>query len=127
VVAAPTDEWSRGSGFGAYAEHRWASVLPVKNVGPGAALNVTGRLSLGAVTLDIIPTSIAPGERADLPIRWPSASLKNWDGASGTLNFDEIDGTGWQSRFRIEDSGEHRYITTEYVIEREWAKLAAVS
>lgn len=63
VVPAPDPSWTWKSGEGQYAADAWKKLLPVKNVGPGAALNVAGALNWGppsGLTVHILPTSIGP-------------------------------------------------------------------
>jgi hypothetical protein len=63
----------------------WADVLPVKNLGPGVAVNVRARLgNLGApsgVFIESVPTSLGSGDREDLRLNWQAKRELVWDGA----------------------------------------------
>jgi hypothetical protein len=83
VVPAPQHGWTDGKtpyGEPARSAAPWADVLPVKNVGPGAALNVTGHIDFGPLfgdkpdkVVQLVPTSLASSESQDL-CQWPSSS-----------------------------------------------------
>jgi len=65
-------EWVDGTGrYG--GPLTWREALPVRNGGPGVALNVRGKLFFpppSGVVVPIVPTSLAPGESADLRFNW---------------------------------------------------------
>jgi hypothetical protein len=67
----------------------WADVLPVKNLGPGVAVNARARLgNLGApsgVFIESVPTSLGPGDREDLRLNWQAKRELVWDGAMRVL------------------------------------------
>jgi hypothetical protein len=113
VVPAPNPDWTHRSGGGAYASGRWRAFLPVKNVGPGAALNVAGVLDFGdpsGVTVDLVPTSIAPGEREDLRVHWDAPERDDWQKVDGRLIFEDIGGARFQTSFTLVDRNDVRYI-----------------
>jgi hypothetical protein len=123
LCRAPDTDWTLREGQGRYAGGLWATLLPVKNVGPGGALNVLGELDFGpptGVKLRIIPTSIGPGESADLRLHWasPPRPIAEWRAVKGTLDYDEINGNGWRTTFSLDYDGEYRHITVESVIKR---------
>jgi hypothetical protein len=97
VVPAPSFAWSNQRGEGPYAGGEWRRLLPIKNVGPGTALNVRGRLAFGppsGVTVEFIPTSLAPGDTADLGAHWdaPMRPEEEWAGLTGVLEYEDISG-----------------------------------
>ena len=123
VVPAPDADWTERGGQGRYSSELWRTLLPVKNVGPGGALNVLGELDFGppsGVKVRIIPTSIGPGEAVDMRVHWASEPRPRdeWKRVKGTLDYDEINGDGWRTTFLLDYDGEYRHITIESVFKR---------
>ncbi len=116
VVPTPPFAWSNQQGEGRYAGGEWRRLLPIKNVGPGTALNVRGRLSFGpptGVTVEFIPTSLAPGDSIDLGAHWdaPMRPEAEWAGLTGVLEYEDVSGRPWRSSFRWMDRNGVRYVT----------------
>ncbi len=117
VVPAPSRDWAERDGRAQYAADEWRRVLPVKNAGPGAALNVRGRLDFGpptGVKVDLIPISLASGDVEDVGVHWdgtPRAGAE-WDGLRGVLEYEDATGQSWRTPFEIEVRGGVRYVTT---------------
>jgi hypothetical protein len=114
VVPAPDKAWA--SGEGSYRDDAWMHVVPIKNVGPGTALNVRGRLEFGppsGVTVEFIPTSLAPGDAVELGLHWdaPPRPRDEWTGLTGVIEYDDVSGRPWRSSFRWRDQNGVRYIT----------------
>jgi len=104
----------------ALAEGEWSSrqkaVLPIKNGGPGLALNVQGRIvrwrgqgrSFAQVTL--VGSSVAPGDGAE--VRLSEVVPEGWAGWSGYLRYSDLLGDSWVTYFRFRPepgllAGEH--------------------
>ena len=105
VYPAANPDWIEGSGRYS-GSFRWNQVLPVKNGGPGVALNVRGQLHFGPPTgafVAVVPTSLAPGESADLVLNWGSAPISGWKGASGFLLYNDIAGVRWRTDYRVRE------------------------
>jgi hypothetical protein len=116
VVPAPDPSWTWKNGEAQYAVDAWKKLLPVKNVGPGAALNVVGTLNWpppSGVTVDILPTSIGPGDREDLRVNWASAPRAEWRRVEGTLEYDDVIHRRWQTRFVIEEKDSVRTVQVD--------------
>ncbi len=104
------NDWIASSGD--YDNERWRRVLPVRNGGPGVALNVTGHLEWKKSpgdAVNTVTTSIGPGDLQDLRPNWigqqrPLESEK-WDQVAGRLDYDDINGGRWRTSFRIETEG----------------------
>jgi hypothetical protein len=129
VVPAPDPTWLWHDGEGRYAAGEWKKFLPVKNVGPGAALNVAGALNWGppsGVTVDILPTSIGSGDREDLRVNWASTPRQEWTRVEGTLEYDDVIDRRWQTRFVIEDKDGVRtvQVTSVLDISKPWRNVA---
>jgi hypothetical protein len=124
VVPAPSGEWTRQEG--AYAEDRWASCLPLKNVGPGVALNVTGQLTFTTNPENRNPTehavsllhaNLESGGAEDLVIGWVRAvNNYNWS-LAGKLYYSDINGDRWCTAFvsSIEERRKRIRLTVESV------------
>jgi hypothetical protein len=113
VVPAPDPAWTWGEGNGQYAANWWRSLLPVKNVGPGAALNVKGELHWGppsGVHVDLLPTSVGPGDREDLRVHWDGNARDEWQRVEGRIDYDDIQGGRWRTVFVIESRGQARSV-----------------
>jgi hypothetical protein len=104
VFPNPPLTWSEGAPPYNQDPRPWASVLPVKNGGPGVALNVRARLDWPApagVHVESVPTSLAPDDSADLRINWGVQPRTDWADVSGTLTYSDITGAVWQTQFRV--------------------------
>ncbi len=117
VVPAPTFAWANHQGEGQYADGEWRRLLPIKNVGPGTALNVRGRLDFGppsGVTVEFVPTSLAPGDATDLGAHWdaPMRPEVEWAGLAGVLEYEDVGRRPWRSSFRWRDQNGVRYVTS---------------
>jgi hypothetical protein len=78
--------------------------LPLKNGGPGLALNVRGRvvwnLSRGSwMTVYLYASSIAPADSADARLSKPA--IKGWVGAMGYVRYADFAGKDWVTYFRF--------------------------
>jgi hypothetical protein len=113
VVPAPDTNWTQGSGAAHYAGNKWRELLPVKNLGPGAALNVRGTLQF-VTSPDrfvlAVPTSVGPGDREDLRLAWVSDPRNDWERVSGDLEYWDISGAQWITRFRIDEHDGFRLV-----------------
>jgi hypothetical protein len=123
VVPAPNPDWLTPDGRvagGLFGNDGWKGLLPVKNVGPGAALNIQGSLRFGppsGVTVNTLPTSVGPGEREDLRIHWAAPSSVEWKHVEGTLDFEDIGGGRWQTHFRIDEENDRRHLRVREVMQ----------
>ena len=123
VVPAPDPEWltpDNPVAGGWSGNDGWKGSLPVKNVGPGAALNIQATLRFGppsGVTANTLPTSVGPGEREDLLVHWAAPSSIPWQHVEGTLDFEDIGGSRWQTHFRIDEENERRHLRVREVIQ----------
>jgi hypothetical protein len=74
----------------------------------GVALNVRGNLYFGppsGVFVSIVPTSLAPGESADLVLNWGGTPITEWGRASGYLLYDDVAGVTWRTDYRVREDG----------------------
>jgi hypothetical protein len=104
VFPNPPLTWSEGAPPYNQDPRPWASVLPVKNAGPGVALNVRARLDWSApagVHVESVPTSLAPDDSADLRINWGVQPRTDWADVSGALTYSDITGAVWQTHFHV--------------------------
>jgi hypothetical protein len=129
VVPAPDPSWSWRSGEGRYAGDDWKRLLPVKNVGPGAALNVKGSLNWpppSGTVVDVMPTSLGPGEREDLRVNWVPSPKDDWSRVEGTLNYSDVNKRLWQTRFVIEQRNEVRTVEVSEILDvsKPWRGVA---
>ena len=80
-------------------------MLPVRNGGPGVALNVRGTLYFpppSGVSVQIVQTSIGPGKSADLRFNWGGGPTEEgWDRARGYLLYKDIAGVTWRTDYRF--------------------------
>ena len=119
VVPAPDPDWSWRGGEGRYGGEMWKTLLPVRNIGPGAALNVKGLLHWGppsGVHVDILPTSVGAGDRGDLRVHWAGPARTDWERVQGRLDYDDIHGGRWRTTFVIETQGEARIVQVTGVV-----------
>jgi hypothetical protein len=113
VIPAPDSDWSWHQGLGKYAGGEWRKVLPVKNAGPGAALNVRGELNFGPPSgtyVAIIPTSLASGDREDLGVHWDASARDDWDSLTGMLDYEDVQGGRWRTDFGVNEENGVRYV-----------------
>lgn len=107
VIAAPTREWIDRMPV----SEDWADVLPIKNLGPGVAINVRVHLgNLGepaGIYVDSVSTSLGPGDREDLRLNWASdvARVVHWDTARGWIDFEDFSAARWRSEFSFYREG----------------------
>jgi hypothetical protein len=75
-------------------------VLPLQNGGQGLALNVTGRVYWASGNAALATTTLAAGDNVELPLRSdvPVDQGEIW----GELEYRDIRGRSWQTRFTIE-------------------------
>jgi hypothetical protein len=124
VFPAPPIEWTEGTEPYTHNPRHWADVLPVKNGGPGVALNVRARLEWpapGGVNVETVPTSLAPGDSADLRINWGGKAETDWSNVVGTLTYEDVAHVVWQTDFHITTKTLNRRI----VDVRDTIRLAA--
>jgi hypothetical protein len=93
-----------------------SGVLPLKNAGRGPALNVHGRVTTRApdgttYACDLAPASIAAGELLDGRLI-PQPGIKHWLGASGLIEYADLAGTQYETRFDFPE-GPHGEITVD--------------
>jgi hypothetical protein len=129
VVPAPDPGWTWHSGEGRYAGEEWRRLLPVKNVGPGAALNVKGTLNWpppSGTVVDIMSTSIGAGEREDLRVNWAPSPKDDWRRVEGVLEYGDVNKRRWQTRFVIEERDGVRTVEVTEVLDisRPWRGVA---
>jgi hypothetical protein len=119
VVPAPQHGWTDGKApyGGPISAAPWADVLPVKNVGPGAALNVTGHIDFGPTFGDtpdgrvrLVSTSLASSESQDLRLDWREAPNTDWSSATGKLDYEDVAGGRWETFFDVDVETGRRYI-----------------
>lgn len=115
VIPFADPDWSWLEGQERYSLNAWKHLLPVKNAGPWAALNVQGGLDFGppsGVKAPIIRTSLAPGDREDLRlhVEAPWSPGVDWQSVAGWLDYEDVQGGQWRTDFRIEQEGNARYI-----------------
>jgi hypothetical protein len=118
VIPAPDSDWSWRTGVGRYETDGWKKWLPVKNVGPGAALNVQGMLDFlppSGTKVRVIPTSLGPREWEDLRLRWDTPQSSDWQHVAGQLDYEDIRGGRWQTRFRLIEENGVRYVDVNEV------------
>jgi hypothetical protein len=120
VVPFAHPDWSWDGGRMHYSDNNWRNLLPVKNAGPGAALNVQGALSFGppsGVTAPLIRTNLAPGDQEDLRVHVEAAWSQgvDWKGVAGWLDYEDIQGGRWRTNFRIEQEGTARHLNVQEV------------
>jgi hypothetical protein len=126
VVPAPPLGWSDGTtpyGDEMFGGPRWAKMLPVKNVGPGAALNVTGHIDFGPTFSDtpdgrvrIVSTSLAASEAQDLRLDWRETPNTDWSSAVGKLDYEDIAGGRWETFFDVDVETRRRYIRVKRTV-----------
>jgi hypothetical protein len=113
IVLAPDPDWAWGQGAGRYGGNIWMERFPVKNIGPGAALNVKGVLSWGppsGVFVELLATSVGAGDREDLRVHWDAGQREDWRRVEGKLDYDDIHGGRWRTTFVIETKGQARSV-----------------
>jgi hypothetical protein len=120
VIPFADPDWSWKDGLGRYNQDRWKYLLPVKNAGPGAALNVQGALNFGppsGVTAPIIRTNLAAGDKEDLRLHveaeWSQGV--DWKSVAGWLDYEDAQGGRWRTEFRIEQETSARYLNVKDV------------
>ena len=90
----------------AQARERFAGVrnqlLPLKNSGPGVALNVTGELywippgTTSPVRVEIAQGTIAAGDQVEALL---TASIANWEDVRGFVSYRDLMGQEWRTHF----------------------------
>jgi hypothetical protein len=126
VVPAPPLGWSDGTtpyGDDIFGGPRWAMMLPVKNVGPGAALNVTGHIDFGPLfsdkpdrTVRLVPTSLGSSGSQDLRLDWREAPNTDWSSATGKLDYEDVAGGRWETFFDVNVETGRRYIRVKRTV-----------
>jgi len=104
VFPTPEIAWSEGASPYNFDPHTWPTVLPVKNGGPGVALNVRARLVWPGPeghNVETVPVSLAPDGSTDLRINWAGQPETYWDNVNGRLTYRDIHGGMWQTDFHI--------------------------
>jgi hypothetical protein len=88
---------------------REGRLLPVTNVGPGAALNISGHLEWrgdgSGTKASLLPTSIGPGQSGQLKVDLPGGQGKQPERVGGVLDFEDITGGRWRTEFFIDEFG----------------------
>jgi hypothetical protein len=98
VYPESSAEWAQGSGEWAGETNR---KLPLRNGGPGLALNVTGSITVEGIegATSLYAGSIAPG--GTLNARPPAPLAAGWGKVSGVLRYSDLNGDEWCTRFRM--------------------------
>jgi hypothetical protein len=112
VYPESSAEWAQGSGEWAGETSR---KLPLRNGGPGLALNVTGSITIEGIdsTTPLYAGSIAPG--GTLNARPPAPLAAGWGKVSGELRYNDLNGDEWVTRFRMRMSeGESGQLYAEH-------------
>ena len=105
VFPAASRRWIEGADLPRGME--WFELLPVTNVGPGVAINVRGTLYLAGpsgASVELVPTSLAPGESEYMRINWEFQPLNHWAewaDARGFLLYDDIAGETWRTDYVV--------------------------
>lgn len=127
VIPAPEPTWAWSEGAGIYADNGWRQLLPVKNAGPGAALNVHGALEFGppsGLHVPIISTSLAGGDRENLRLHWEVPTAGDWSNVQGWIEYEDISGRPRRTEFKIRTDQTARYVEVDRVLQRsdadEW-------
>jgi hypothetical protein len=111
VFPAPPTAWTDGADE--YAG-RWPQLLPVKNGGPGVALNVRLRLQWpppSGIFVQSVTTNLAPGDFTDLRLDWGATPNTDWNNITGKLTYEDVVGALWQTEFRVfVEHDRYRYI-----------------
>jgi len=98
-------EWTQGipgSGYDISRQH----VLPLKNAGPGVAVNVHGACFFqnpaigGRTSLELEGGTIGPGDLLDARLERPLTS-GGWAGATGFVVYEDVAGDEWVTHFRF--------------------------
>jgi hypothetical protein len=125
VVPAPSAGWTDGKDpyNSQSGPPPWALVLPVKNVGPGAALNVTGHIDFGPLfsdkpdrTVRLVPTSLASSESQDLRLDWRDQPNTDWSSATDKLDYEDVAGGRWETFFDVDVETGRRYIRVKRTV-----------
>jgi hypothetical protein len=104
-------EWARG--WGSWLG-RTNDALPLRNGGPGVALNVEGRVRWpDGAQLALYGGSIAPGQAA--MARPASPVSQGWINASGELRYADLNGDRWVIPFKIK-AGEGGQLVIEHEV-----------
>jgi hypothetical protein len=113
VLPVSPQGWSDGS---APYHSTWVLRLPVKNGGPGAAINLRAVIEWtgdGVSHVESVATSLAPGDAEDLRLAWADDEPRfDWSSAQGVLSYDDIASARWRTEFTITIEGGHRQINT---------------
>jgi hypothetical protein len=66
------------------------------------------------VTVEFVPTSLAPRDTTDLGAHWDAEIRpeEEWAGLSGVLEYEDVGGRSWRCPFRWRDQNGVRYVTT---------------
>jgi hypothetical protein len=123
VIPVGGSGWSRGTDE--YAG-RWAEVIPAVNAGPGAAVNIRGRLQLtglGGQFVDIVPTGLAAGEERDLALSWMAPLTDGWSDARGALVYEDVSGQAWRTDFLVRVAGFRSFEVTGSGTVEEYGSL----
>ena len=92
-------EWAQARGEWAGVGNQWA--LPLRNGGPGLALNVSGTARWPATKTEttLMAGSIAPGARFNAR---PAAPVTGgWADSVGELRYSDLNGDKWVTRFKL--------------------------
>jgi len=108
-------EWALGLNEEATYRHQW---IPLRNGGPGLALNVRGEFVNGAgAPVSLYAGSIAPGRAEKARAATPVAD--GWAGARGELRYDDLNGEAWVTHFAISVGDNNALVVEHEPPERE--------
>jgi hypothetical protein len=98
VYPESSAEWAQARGEWTSVGNQWA--LPLRNGGPGLALNVAGSIKVEGVedTTPLVAGSIASGRTLNAR---PAAPVAGWGKVSGELRYRDLNGDEWVTRFRM--------------------------
>jgi hypothetical protein len=73
--------------------------------GQGSALNVRGRLEWEGLTVEFVPTSLAPSSTRDVLLAWPGFPDRDPEKTHGTIDYEDAAMGRWRTRFWVDEEG----------------------